>query len=352
MCLIERERTADFLKSFQSVYDECGKLPIWELQGYETNCMIGYNSVSVIADALSKGIAGVDYARLLDAMLASSKKHEYGLDSFYDDRAVIADKEHESVSKSLEYAYDAWCVAKTAEALGRNAEKDEYLGYASYWRNIFDPSTGFMRPRLNGRWLTPFNPREVNNHFTEANSWQYSFFVPQDISGHIAALGGDEAYAAKIDALFDAPEETAGRTQADITGQIGQYAHGNEPSHHIPYLYNYAGQPWKTQERVRQILSTLYTSAPDGLCGNEDCAFLLRHHHGVLLFAGAFPPGAEQGIGRSARAAAARARARRLRRPALRECDERRASGHSDADLPDRFLLPQEVRVFQDRQDP
>ena len=271
MCLIERERSADFLKSFQSVYDECGKLPIWELQGYETNCMIGYNSVSVIADALSKGITGVDYAKLLNAMLASSKKHEYGLDSFYDDRTVLADKEHESVSKTLEYAYDAWCVAKTAEALGRNAEKDEYLGYASYWRNIFDPSTGFMRPRLNGRWFTPFNPREVNNHFTEANSWQYSFFVPQDISGHIAALGGDEAYAAKIDALFDAPEETAGRTQADITGLIGQYAHGNEPSHHIPYLYNYAGMPWKTQERVRQILSTLYTSAPDGLCGNEDC---------------------------------------------------------------------------------
>ena len=271
MCLIERERTADFLKSFQSVYDECGKLPIWELQGYETNCMIGYNSVSVIADALSKGIAGVDYTKLLDAMLASSRKHEYGLDSFYEDRCVISDKEHESVSKTLEYAYDAWCVAKTAEALGRDAEKDEYLGYASYWRNIFDPSTGFMRPRTNGRWLTPFNPREVNNHFTEANSWQYSFFVPQDVEGHMAALGGEEAYSAKLDALFAAPEQTAGRTQADITGLIGQYAHGNEPSHHIPYLYNYAGQPWKTQERVRQILSTLYTSAPDGLCGNEDC---------------------------------------------------------------------------------
>ena len=271
MCLIERERTADFLKSFQSIYDECGKLPIWELQGYETNCMIGYNSVSVIADALSKDIAGVDYAKLLDAMLASSRKHEYGLDSFYEDRCVISDKEHESVSKTLEYAYDAWCVAKTAEALGRSAEKDEYLGYASYWRNIFDPSTGFMRPRTNGRWLTPFNPREVNNHFTEANSWQYSFFVPQDIEGHMAALGGEETYVAKLDALFTAPEQTAGRTQADITGLIGQYAHGNEPSHHIPYLYNYAGQPWKTQERVRQILSTLYTSAPDGLCGNEDC---------------------------------------------------------------------------------
>ena len=270
-CLIERERTADFLKSFQSVFDECGKLPIWELHGYETNCMIGYNSVSVIADALSKGIAGVDYDKLLEAMTASSRKHEYGLDSFYEDRCVISDKEHESVSKTLEYAYDAWCVAQVAGALGNGSIRDEYLGYASYWRNIFDPSTGFMRPRTNGRWLSPFNPREVNNHFTEANSWQYSFFVPQDVSGHIAALGGEDAYTAKLDALFTAPEQTAGRTQADITGLIGQYAHGNEPSHHIPYLYNYAGKPWKAQERVRQILGTLYTPEADGLCGNEDC---------------------------------------------------------------------------------
>ena len=270
-CLIERERTKDFLRSFQSVYDECGKLPVWELHGWETDCMIGYNSVSVIADALSKGIGGVDYNALLEAMLVSSKKHIYGLDSFYEDRCVISDKEHESVSKTLEYAYDAWCIAKAAETLARPEAASEYSTYASYWRNIFDPSTGFMRPRTNGRWLTPFNPREVNNHFTEANSWQYSFFVPQDVDGHIAALGGDEAYAAKLDALFTAPEQTAGRTQADITGLIGQYAHGNEPSHHIPYLYNYAGKPWKTQERVRQILETLYTPEPDGLCGNEDC---------------------------------------------------------------------------------
>ena len=270
-CLIERERTTDFLRSFQSVYDEGGKLPVWELHGWETDCMIGYNSVSVIADALSKGIGGVDYNALLDAMLVSSKKHLFGLDSFYEDRCVISDKEHESVSKTLEYAYDAWCVARTAELLGRTDAAAEYNTYASYWRNTFDPSTGFMRPRTNGRWLTPFNPREVNNHFTEANSWQYSFFVPQDVSGHIAALGGDDAYAAKLDALFSAPEQTAGRTQADITGLIGQYAHGNEPSHHIPYLYNYAGIPWKAQERVRQILGTLYTPEPDGLCGNEDC---------------------------------------------------------------------------------
>ena len=269
--IIERDRTADFLKSFQSIYNECGKLPIWELAGNETNCMIGYNSVSVIADAMAKGIGGVDYRKLLHAMLDSSRKHEYGLDSFYGDGAVLVDKEHESVSKTLEYAYDAWCVSEVARRLGDDAHAAEYAGYAQHWLNIFDPSTGFMRPRLNGRWLTPFHPTEVNNHFTEANSWQYSFFVPQDVAGHMAALGGEAAYVAKIDALFDAAEQTTGRTQADITGQIGQYAHGNEPSHHIPYLYNYAGQPWKTQMRVRQIMSTLYSDAPDGLCGNEDC---------------------------------------------------------------------------------
>lgn len=275
-CLIERERTEDFLRTFQSIYDECGKLPIWELCGHETNCMIGYNSVSVIADAYAKGIGldgpdPIDYAKLLDAMVQSSRKHEFGLDSFYEDGAVLADKEHESVSKTLEYAYDAWCVVSLAKPLGRNDIAAEYERYAQNWRGVFDPSTGFMRPRLNGRWLTPFSPYEVNNHFTEANSWQYSFFVPQDVEGHIDALGGVDAYVAKLDDLFSASQQTTGRTQADITGLVGQYAHGNEPSHHIPYLYNFAGQPYKTQMRVRHILDNLYTSQPGGLCGNEDC---------------------------------------------------------------------------------
>ncbi len=276
--LIERERTVDFLKTFQSIYDECGKLPIWELAGYETNCMIGYNSVAVIADALAKGIE-FDAERMLDAMVASARKHEYGLDSFYANGGVLADDEHESVSKTLEYAYDAWCVSRVARLLlekhpgnGKYAAiADEFGGYAAYYAGCFDPSTGFMRARLNGRWQTPFDPREVNNHFTEANSWQYSFFVPQDVEGHIDLLGGDEAYCAKLDALFSARSRTTGRTQADITGLIGQYAHGNEPSHHVAYLYSYAGKPWKTQRQVREILTTLYGTSPDGLCGNDDC---------------------------------------------------------------------------------
>lgn len=276
--LIERERTHDFLRTFQSIYDECGKLPVWELAGNETNCMIGFNSVSVITDALAKGI-DCDAESLLDAMVASSKKHEYGLDSFYANGVVLADDEHESVSKTLEYAYDAWCISRVAEMLIRkyphSAEYKriyyEYRDYAAYYANAFDASTGFMRARLNGRWQSPFDPREVNNHFTEANSWQYSFFVPQDISGHIRLLGGDAAYCDRLDALFSADDRTSGRTQVDITGLIGQYAHGNEPSHHVAYLYSYAGAPWKTQERVRHIMDTLYSSVPDGLCGNEDC---------------------------------------------------------------------------------
>ena len=278
LTLIERERTRDFLMSFQSIYDECGKLPIWELAGWETNCMIGYNSVSVIADALAKGIE-FDAEKMLDAMVASAKKHEYGLDSFYANGGIIADEEHESVSKTLEYAYDSWCVARVAQLLLNEhpgnqkyaAIADEFSVYAGWYRNLFDASTGFMRARLNGRWQTPFDPREVNNHFTEANSWQYSFFVPQDVEGHIALLGGDEAYCDKLDALFSAQARTSGRTQVDITGLIGQYAHGNEPSHHVAYLYSFAGKPWKTQRQVREILTTLYDASPDGLCGNDDC---------------------------------------------------------------------------------
>ncbi len=276
--IIERERTKDFLKTFRSIYDECGKLPIWELAGYETNCMIGYNSVSAIADALAKGI-DFDAERMLGAMVASAKKHEYGLDSFYANGGILADDEHESVSKTLEYAYDAWCVSRVAQLLLErhpgNAEYEaiasEFRKYATYWANSFDASTGFMRARLNGRWQSPFDPREVNNHFTEANSWQYSFFVPQDVQWHIVQLGGDEAYCDKIDALFSAQSRTSGRTQVDITGLIGQYAHGNEPSHHVAYLYSYAGKPWKTQKQVREILTTLYDDSPDGLCGNDDC---------------------------------------------------------------------------------
>ena len=284
---IEPERTVDFIQSMLSVYDEAGKLPVWELSGWETNCMIGYNAAPVIADAIARGLKGFDYEKAFQAMLASARNGEFGLDSFRKNGLVLADDEHESVSKTLEYAFDDWCVAQVALKLGHMDEYKAFMTSSQYWKNVLDPETKFMRARQNGRWFTPFDPREVNNNYTEANSWQYSFFVPHDIPGLIEALGGPEAFEARLDALFEAPEQTTGRTQADITGLIGQYAHGNEPSHHIAYLYDAIGKPEKRQMRVNQILETLYSSAPDGLCGNEDCGQMSAWY--VLSSIGKYP---------------------------------------------------------------
>ena len=295
--MLRPDLTLDFLKSFQSICDENGKLPIWELWGNETNCMIGYNSAPVVADALARGIDDFDVDAMLQALLVSSRRGDFGLDSFRANGLVLSDDEHESVSKTLEYAYDDWCVAQVAKWLLDHQERssrsdlaqiyEEYMTSAQYWRNVFDPQTGFMRARHNGGWVKPFDPREVNNNYTEANSWQYSFFVPHDIAGLMEALGGPEAFCDRLDSLFESSTLTTGRTQADITGQIGQYAHGNEPSHHIPYLYAIAGQPEKTDRRVFQIMETLYTSAPDGLCGNDDCGQMSAWY--VLSALGRYP---------------------------------------------------------------
>ncbi|MBO7466349.1 MAG: GH92 family glycosyl hydrolase [Bacteroidaceae bacterium] len=271
--IIEQERTKDFLYSFLCIYRECGKLPIWELHRNETNCMIGYHSISVIADAWMKGITLSDkeMEELFLAMLESTRKEEFGIDIFHKEGFVNPDKEHESVSKTLEYCYDDWCIATVADKLGYKEIAAEFYKSALYYRNIFDPSTGFMRPKVRGIWLTPFDPTEVNSHFTEANSWQYSFHVQHNIKDHIALLGGDKAYGDKLDALFSAPSETTGREQSDITGLIGQYAHGNEPSHHDAYLFDAAGRPWRTAEVVHQVTDLFYQPVPDGLCGNDDC---------------------------------------------------------------------------------
>ena len=185
---IEPQRTVDFIQSMLSIWREGGKLPVWELSGYETDCMIGYNSAPVIADAMARGLKGIDYEEAFQALLASSQRDDFGLGSFRRNGLVLADDEHESVSKTLEYAYDDWCVAQVALRLGHMEEYERYMTSSQYWKNVLDPETGFMRARLNGRWFSPFDPREVNNNYTEANSWQYSFFVPHDISGIIAAL--------------------------------------------------------------------------------------------------------------------------------------------------------------------
>ena len=269
--LLEMERTNDFMHVFLRHHRQGGELPMWELAANETYCMIGYNSVSVIADAYLKGIRDFDAEKALEAMIAISNQDKFGKVPYWKWGFIPSEEEGESVSKTLEYAYDDWCIAQMAKAMGKEEVYAEYLRRAQSYKNLFDPATRFMRAKNRHRWALPFDPAEVNFNYTEANAWQYSFYVPQDVSGWKELLGGDGALTAFLDELFTADSATSGREQADITGLIGQYAHGNEPSHHMAYLYNYDGAPWKTQERVWEIMNTLYKNAPDGLSGNEDC---------------------------------------------------------------------------------
>jgi predicted alpha-1,2-mannosidase len=269
--LIDKKRTSDYINTFIKQYEQGGRLPVWELASNETDCMIGYHSVSVIADAMAKGITGFDYEKAFEASKASAMRDVLGLEAYKKNGFISMDDEHESVSKTLEYAYDDWCIAQMAKLLKKQEDYQYFIKRSQNWKNIFDWETGFMRPKKNGGWDKPFDPREVNNNFTEGNSWQYSFFVPQDIEGLIQAHGGKEKFEAKLDSLFNAESKTTGREQVDVTGLIGQYAHGNEPSHHMAYLYNYVGKPEKTNEKVHYILNNFYKNTPDGLIGNEDC---------------------------------------------------------------------------------
>ncbi|HBZ66453.1 MAG TPA: glycosyl hydrolase family 92 [Bacteroidales bacterium] len=269
--LVQQKRTNDFINTFLKQYEQGGLLPVWELSANETNCMIGYHAVPVIADAFMKDITGYDTKLALKAMVKSARQDQYGL-KYYRERGFIpSEDEGESVSRTLEYAYDDWCIATMAEAMNENDIYKEFTLRAQSYKNLFDPSTGFMRARNNDSWFSPFEPREVNFNYTEANAWQYSFYVPQDVDGLITLLGGDDGFTKKLDDLFTTDSQTTGREQSDITGLIGQYAHGNEPSHHMAYLYSYAGKPWKTQQRIRQIMDEMYSTCPDGLIGNEDC---------------------------------------------------------------------------------
>ena len=285
--IIDTKRTRDFIKTFLVQYEQGGRLPVWELAANETDTMIGYHAVSVIADAAAKGIDGFDLKQAFLAMKHSAQLRHYGLGAYNEHGFISTEDERESVSKVLEYAYDDWCIAEVARMLGQTGDQHRYLARAQRYKNVFDPQTGFMRPRTNGGWTGPFDPREVTFHFTEANAWQYTFFVPHDINGLIDRMGGREKFTRKLDEMFEAESKTTGREQADITGLIGQYAHGNEPSHHIAYLYNYAGKPWKTQLRVRQIMDQFYHPTPDGLIGNEDCGQMSAWY--VLSAAGFYP---------------------------------------------------------------
>ena len=269
--LIDQERTLDFIHTFLEQYDKGGQLPVWELAGTYTGCMIGYHSIPVIVDAYMKGIRDFDVDKAYEAMLHSADQKHLGLESYQNDGFISANIESESVSKTLEYAYDDWCIAQMANELGKDADYRRFMKRAQSYKNIFDPNTGFMRAKMNHSWFSPFDPAEVNFNYTEANSWQYSFYVPQDVQGLANYLGGKDSLDNKLDDLFTSSSKTSGRHQIDITGLIGQYAHGNEPSHHMAYLYNFVNKPWKAQERVSEIMNNLYTTLPDGLSGNEDC---------------------------------------------------------------------------------
>lgn len=271
MTLIDRKRTADFINTFIKQYEQGGKLPVWELASNETECMIGYHSVSVIADAMAKGITGFDYEKAFEAAKNSAMLDIFGLNAYKQNNYISIDDEPESVSKTVEYAYDDWCIAQMAKILGKKEDYQYFMKRSQSWKNLYNPKNGFMQPRKNGNWYEPFEPREVNNNYTEGNSWHYSYSVQQDLPGLIAAHGGKEKFEQFIDAIFSAPQQTTGREQADITGLMGQYAQGNEPSHHIAYLYNFVDKPQKTEEKINYILDNFYKNAPAGLIGNEDC---------------------------------------------------------------------------------
>ncbi|WP_191858187.1 GH92 family glycosyl hydrolase [Hanstruepera ponticola] len=269
--IIEEDRTNDFINTFLAKYDEGGIMPIWDLSANYTGCMIGYHAVPVIADAYLKGIRDYDAEKAFEAMKHSATRDHLGLKSYKEFGFIPVEEESESVSKTLEYAYDDWTIAQMAKAMNKTDDYKTYTERAQYYKNVFDPESQFMRGRFRNTWFAPFDPYEVNFNYTEANSWQYSYYVPQDVSGFINLLGGKDKLEAHLDKLFTAEAETSGRDQADITGLIGQYAHGNEPSHHMAYLYNFVNKPFKTQEKVHQILTELYTNEPDGISGNEDC---------------------------------------------------------------------------------
>ncbi|MFY0603304.1 MAG: GH92 family glycosyl hydrolase [Flavobacteriaceae bacterium] len=294
--IIEQERTNHFIKTFLAKYDEGGIMPIWDLSANYTGCMIGYHAVPVIADAYLKGIRNYDVEKAFTAMKHSASQDKLGLEYYKKFGFIPVEKESESVSKTLEYAYDDWTIAQMAKSLGKNEDYKTYLERGQYYKNIYDPQSKFMRGRFRNTWFSPFDPYEVNFNYTEANSWQYSFYTPQDISGLIHLMGGKQQLENQLDKLFTAKNETSGRNQADITGLIGQYAHGNEPSHHMAYMYNFVNKPYKTQEKVYQILTELYTNAPDGISGNEDCGQMSAWY--VLSSLGFYPvtPGSNQYI--------------------------------------------------------
>ncbi|MRR19230.1 glycoside hydrolase family 92 protein [bacterium] len=270
------ELVPDFVNTMLAIREQQGKLPVWSLTGNETNCMIGYHSVPVLADAVHKKIGGFDYDAALDAAVHSASLDFRGLDHYRNYGYIPSEFENESVAKTLEYAIDDWCISQMAADMNRPELEAEFLMRSKNYRNLFDTAIHFVRGRMSdGSWRPEYDPlysHHTRSDFTEGNGWQYTWLVPHDVEGLISLFGGTEFFLQRLDSLFNVTEEVRGENASpDISGLIGQYAHGNEPSHHIAYLFSMAGEPEKTESLVRKIMSEMYTAAKDGICGNEDC---------------------------------------------------------------------------------
>ena len=289
--LTQPERVGQFIQTMLSIRDQQGKLPVWHLMGNETDTMVGYHAVPVVVDAYFKGLLNADPERAYEAIRNSAMRDERGLDAVKEIGYIPAEREGESVAKAMEYAIDDWCIAQMAKALGKQDDYRYFSKRATAYREYFDPTTQFMRGKLSdGTWREPFDPVKSSHRrddYCEGNGWQYLWLVPQDPEGLIELLGGDSPFGEKLDRLFTVESVKSEGASADISGLIGQYAHGNEPGHHTTYLYAFVGQQWKTARLVRQILTTLYSDEPDGLSGNEDCGQMSAWY--VLSAMGMYP---------------------------------------------------------------
>jgi predicted alpha-1,2-mannosidase len=277
--LVQRDRLPEMVNSLIRMAEQSPEgVPVWPLQGVETGCMIGYHSAAVIAEAHAKGIPGVDYAHAYQLWRKRAMVDDYrGLPAYRATGFVPCDKEPEAVSKTLEYAYDDWAMAHLAGAAGQTGDRELLRARSRNYKNVFDRSTGFVRGRLADKsWADPFDPRGMGHiqqwrDFTESNSWEATFLNQHDVKEYMTLFGGEEPFVRKLDHLFNQSSELPADAPPDIAGMVGQYSQGNEPDHHVAYLYAYAGVPYKTQSRVRSLLTEMYSDAPDGLSGNEDC---------------------------------------------------------------------------------
>ena len=275
MTIIHSEKVPDIINTMLRIYQEQGKLPVWHLMGRETNCMVGSPAVPVVADALLKGFEGIDVSLAIEAMEKSMQLNERGLKWHRTMGYIPCDYQRsENVAYELEYELADWALAQAALKFGRNDLYERHMALSKQYRNLYDSSTGFMRARdSKGQFLEPFNPyqqRSGGDEYCEGNAWQYAWLVPHDLEGLVACHGSRERTIAFLDSLFIVSSDVGDEAVPDMSGFIGQYVHGNEPSHHIIYFYTMLEEPWKTADRVREVLTTLYNDTYEGLCGNED----------------------------------------------------------------------------------